>query len=141
MARSLVGCGTKFYGQRDFDPDGSFITTEWVVILSIPLIPLRSLRVQQQGRSKLRFGLGWSWTTDYLINEKLSPSWKQVLCTYGLAIALIAWGAFVLSLIKLHSAIDGNAGLLILVSGVLAILILPRVLRHRAMRRAGVTRK
>ncbi len=49
MPSTLNGIGTKFYGQRDFSPDGSYITTEWFVFIYIPLIPLKSLRVRYQG--------------------------------------------------------------------------------------------
>ena len=45
MAFTYNGIGKMLYGQRDFLADGSFITTEWFVVLFVPVIPLRSLRV------------------------------------------------------------------------------------------------
>lgn len=45
MAFSLYGTGTIFYGQRDFRPDGSYRTTEFVSIFHVPLVPRRTIRV------------------------------------------------------------------------------------------------
>ncbi len=47
MPISIVfgGAGTRFYGKRDELPDGSCITTKWLVALYLPIIPLGSYRV------------------------------------------------------------------------------------------------
>jgi len=45
MPSSVNGCGTRYYGKRRFNPDGSYITTNFVCLLFIPLIPLHSVRV------------------------------------------------------------------------------------------------
>jgi hypothetical protein len=58
MAYILNGIGMTFYGKRDFRGDGSFITTEWVTFLFVPLIPFRSFRVRYQGRGELRYSIG-----------------------------------------------------------------------------------
>ncbi len=49
MAGSVNGIGTTFYGQSEFDSDGSFVTTKWFVIGFLPLIPLSSTRVRGAG--------------------------------------------------------------------------------------------
>ena len=49
MPASLNGCGTTYYGSRDFHTDGSYITTEWIIFLHIPLLPLASFRVLPTG--------------------------------------------------------------------------------------------
>ncbi len=45
MPFTLNGFGTSYYGLSDFLPDGSFVTTEWITALYIPLIPLASYRL------------------------------------------------------------------------------------------------
>lgn len=51
---TLNGFGTTFYGKRDFRADGSYITTEWIVLAYLPLIPIRSLRVSYRGPGERR---------------------------------------------------------------------------------------
>src|SRR5437868_12572761 len=48
MAFAFNGIGTKYYGEADRGLDGSYTTTEWIVILWLPLLPLRSVRVTGQ---------------------------------------------------------------------------------------------
>jgi hypothetical protein len=73
MAYTLNGIGTTFYGQRDFRADGTFITTEWLVLVYIPFIPFRSLRVRYQGPGKHRWHLGFGSSDNYAIYEKCFP--------------------------------------------------------------------
>jgi hypothetical protein len=81
MAFSFQGIGTTFYGERDFHPDGTYITTEWVVFLAVPIIPLRSLRVRYDGPGDPpKFGFGSS--ASYSVYEKGFPNWKQVIYVY-----------------------------------------------------------
>jgi hypothetical protein len=78
MAETWNGFGTKFYGSKDQYPDGSFITTEWIVILLIPVIPIGSMRVFYKGTSyEFR-----RTTSRYLVIQKLSLDWRQVFSTY-----------------------------------------------------------
>ena len=51
MPRNVNGIGTTYYGASDRQPDQSFVTTEWFILLSVPLIPLRSVRVRYLGES------------------------------------------------------------------------------------------
>ncbi len=50
MPWSINGCGTRFYGSREVGPDGSYVTTEWLTFVFLPLIPIRSLRVLPTGK-------------------------------------------------------------------------------------------
>lgn len=83
MAFSINGIGTTWYGQRDFRPDGTYLTTEWFAVLFFPVIPLRSLRMKYTGEKM------------YAIYEVSFPNWKQVLYTYGFVAFMIAWVYFV----------------------------------------------
>lgn len=43
---TLWGTGTRFYGDSEFNPrDGSYITTKWVTLVFVPMIPLGSFRI------------------------------------------------------------------------------------------------
>ena len=44
MAFSLNGIGTTYLGVR-WQPDGTYITTKWVVFVWVPIVPLGSVRV------------------------------------------------------------------------------------------------
>jgi hypothetical protein len=50
MPFTFNGCGTRYYGSRDTGPDGSFVTTEWITFVYLPLFPIRSMRVLPQGK-------------------------------------------------------------------------------------------
>ena len=45
MPFSLNGCGTRYYGRRYEAPAGSYVTTEWLCFVYIPLVPIASYRV------------------------------------------------------------------------------------------------
>jgi hypothetical protein len=45
MGLVFHGIGTAVYGERDYWPDGSYVTTEWFVIAWMPIIPLYSKRI------------------------------------------------------------------------------------------------
>ena len=44
MPRMINGVGTRFYGECDWRRDGSFQTTEWLVLMYVPVVPFKSLR-------------------------------------------------------------------------------------------------
>ena len=95
MPGAICGCGTAYYGKRDFACDGSYLTTEWVTVFLVPLIPIRSMRVRDTGDTSGRwyFVYGWSSRT-YLTYDKQIPSLRQVVSTYlyviGFATLLVA---------------------------------------------------
>jgi hypothetical protein len=59
MPYTFNGCGTSYYGQRDRAEDGSYITTEWVTFVYIPLLPIRSYRVLPVGKGTKRENSAW----------------------------------------------------------------------------------
>ena len=91
MAYNLNGFGTAFYGKRDFRVDGTFITTEWLMLMYIPIIPIRSFRVRYQGPGEHRWYLGLGSSDKYAVYEKRFPHLKQVLYIYGYMTLLAAW--------------------------------------------------
>jgi hypothetical protein len=90
MAASLNGFGTTLYGKRDFQIDGSYITTEWVIILFIPIIPLRSLRVRYEKREASKF-LPTTVDKYSTYGKRMWPNWKQVLSIYSFVIFYAVW--------------------------------------------------
>ncbi len=91
---TLNGFGTTFYGKRDFRADGTYITTEWVVLAAIPIIPLRSLRVRYKGPGERSFPIGIGSSDSYSVFEKTRPNRRQVLFTYGFVCIFVLWAIF-----------------------------------------------
>ncbi len=101
MPATWNGIGTTFIGVRDRNPDGSFLTTEWFVILSFPIFPIRSVRVLFVNSSS-----GWQRsTTKYMVGEKVSLDIKQIILTYFFSISavLVGIGSFLLVLVIFES--------------------------------------
>ena len=48
--RSLDGVVTTALGKTDFLPDASFVTTQWLTLFMIPIVPLASFRVIKSRR-------------------------------------------------------------------------------------------
>lgn len=119
LATSLNGFGTALYGKRDFRPDGSYVTTKWVVFAWIPLLPLNSLRVELMGPGEPTFLPGWS--QRYFVQSSTLPNVKQVACVYLFVFTLFC---VLLALDRLPSALAFLAPA--------ALPFLPWVLRTRA---------
>ena len=45
LANNPLSAFRALHGKRDFEQDGSYVTTEWVSLLWLPLLPFRTLRV------------------------------------------------------------------------------------------------
>ena len=133
MAYTLNGIGTAFYGKRDFCADGTYITTEWITVLYIPLVPLRSMRVRYQGRAEPRFSIGVGSAETYAVFEKTAPRLKQVLFTYGYTWFLITWTSCLISLIV--SFKDPALAFSTLSIGLLLPMLIPWLLRYPARHR------
>lgn len=88
MPYTLNGIGTKYYGKRDVEPDNSFITTEWIVIVYLPIIPIGSFRVQPTGESK---NVIFFSSTQYWV-QRVPFNWTQIRNVYGTTIGI--FGAF-----------------------------------------------
>ena len=68
---------TKYYGATEHGSDGSYVTTNWFVIFYLPILPIESLRVIEEG------------STNYIIYNsqqyrtmKVRLNKKQILRTY-----------------------------------------------------------
>jgi hypothetical protein len=94
MAFVFHGVGTMVYGERDYWPDGSFVTTEWFVVAFVPIVPIISKRISYTRNSDYA-------TFDrsgYWVYETLPLARRQVLSVYVWFVAVLAplllWGTF-----------------------------------------------
>jgi len=56
---TINGFGFKLYGSSDYDPDNdSYMTTHYLVVLFLPLVPLARYRVIRDGNSYAFLGKG-----------------------------------------------------------------------------------
>ena len=129
MAFTFHGIGTMVYGERDYWPDGSFITTEWFVVGWVPLLPVISKRI------------GYTRSSDYAtydasgywVYRNLPLSRKQVLFTYGwfasMITPIVLWANCQNSLAKIFGDEDKAAGLFLLILAI--VLALPYFLRQK----------
>ena len=118
IARSVNGCGTSICGERDFESDGSFVTTKWVVVFFVPVWPLASMRVKVVKN-------GWFKYDSYLVRQSGRPCWKQVACVYSYLLLLL-FTAAILDFLP-------SAATLVMVG---ALCVLPWCLRRLARARA-----
>jgi hypothetical protein len=136
---TLNGFGTTYYGRRDFRADGSYLTTEWIVALYIPSIPIRSLRVSYAGRGEHRPSLGFGSSENYTVYEKrFPPDWKQVLFTYGYVALLVFWASFVGWIAYLHfpHAFGSAFGIVLVFIVCIIPVSIPWILWHFAEKKA-----
>ena len=135
MPTSLHGIGTGFYGKRDYQPDGSYITTEFVIFIGIPIVPLKSLRVRYGGATGIVFPIVHS-EESYTVLATTRPNIKQVLSIYGFAAFMACW---VSGVIWAYGRMEGKLGqtaasaLWYLLCALPALL--PMLLRRAARRR------
>lgn len=91
---SLNGFGTKHYGQRDFRKDGSYVTTEWVVVAHIPIVPISSVRILAPYRNEDELQLPIE--KQYLVCDRTKPNLKQVAFVYAYMLIVIVWVVLVM---------------------------------------------
>ncbi len=128
-------------GQRDFGSDGSYITTEWVVLFFVPIVPLRSFRVTKTTRSGGMNAFVYS-KQGYLA-RKLPLQLKQVFSVYGFLISFI--GLF--TLLVIAGRLERRQGLALpdyaVKIGVVVIMVTPWLvawwLRSRAKKRIAIS--
>ena len=88
MPSSVNGFGTKYYGQRDFRPDGSYVTTNFFCLAFFPVFPIHSVRVIPDPKNSwVPFSKNY-----YAILEKRWPNPLQVLSIYVWAAAAAGVG-------------------------------------------------
>ena len=84
MPSTFNGTGTMYYGEKDIEPDKSFVTTEWIVLFFVPIIPIGSFRVLETGHENIIFGS----STQYLV-RRIPLDWKQIRNVYAVSIGVI----------------------------------------------------
>jgi hypothetical protein len=92
MALLIQGFGTAFVGQRDFWSNGSYLTTEWIVLFFVPVLPLKTMRV----RSVEYENSGFYQKEGYVIHQTMPIHIRQVLSVYAFTISYIAYLSAVL---------------------------------------------
>jgi hypothetical protein len=116
--------GTELIGARDCKPDGSFLTTKWIILFWVPLIPLKSLRIRHVGPRRPRLFGGWS--SGHVVCSEHSIDIRQVALTYAfMALFFVGWAVLEL----LH------AGSVILYSALGAWICLLFFMQWRAKRK------
>jgi hypothetical protein len=116
MPFTFNGIGTALYGKREFQPNGSYITTEWFVLAYVPVLPIGSKRIVNTGKNDVVYN-------SYVILERTPINIRQVLSVY-------AWWAVVVG--SIWAAIELDAGWPC-VAGFL-ILFAPWILRKLAIK-------
>lgn len=102
MPYTINGVGTHFYGSRDEGPDGSYITTEWLVVIYIPLLPLRSMRVLPLA-SDATFPFS---SSQRFMSRPTRLNWRQVLNVYLVLFLIPLVPAALLFLIQLSGCLQ-----------------------------------
>jgi hypothetical protein len=85
MPATLNGIGTTFYGSCDFHLDGSYVTTEWLVLVYLPVLPLRSYRLTP---TEGGFDYGFWRRTTYEVQGRVPLHCRQVMRVYLFIAAL-----------------------------------------------------
>jgi hypothetical protein len=121
------------YGERDYRPDGSFVTTQVFAVAWLPLFPIISKRISYtRNRDYSTYD-----PDGYFVCETLPLDRKQVLSIYGRFVCIIAplvvWDIFQDALTKSLADEDLAAGLCLFCSMVACMF--PYFLRRRAKRR------
>lgn len=142
MPYSFQGIGTMFIGERDYAPDGSYLTTEWFVFLLIPVFPLRSLRVNAApdffgNRSAPAMFPVDAIRESYRVLETRPPCLKQVFAVYAFVLfyaVCLATPFAILSGFRGHISQDlGPAVFTVFVMSMFALpWLVPWLLRRRA---------
>lgn len=117
------GIGTIVLGKRDFRADGTHLTTAWITLLWVPVIPLESYRVLPDEGSSFR------------IRDVLPVNKKQVLFTYAFAATYIF--LVVLALLGL----DKNDSFGALFFCLFAVALIPFGMRRYARRKLGLPKE
>jgi hypothetical protein len=84
------GTGTALYGRRDFMLDRSFVTTEWITLAYLPIIPLISKRISF---TRLDPYHACDRSGHYIV-ELMPLNMTQVLSVYAWAASFVAYCAF-----------------------------------------------
>lgn len=132
---TLNGFGTTFYGQCDYELNGSYVTTNWFVLAYLPIIPLFSARVYYVHTANL------SLTTEYRY-QKVPLHFKQILQTWAFSIVFIVSLFLIIGLIAILQKSFSQITYLVLSTWILAGYFsifwkLPDYFHYRAKLKAG----
>ena len=84
MAFTFNGFGTRYYGTR-WDTDGSYITTKWIVVIYVPIVPLGSVHVLDTG--PVHGSAAYSGQS--MVTQKVALDRKMVARIYGIIAAVL----------------------------------------------------
>ena len=121
--RSLNGIVTTALGKTDFLPDGSFVTTQWLALFMIPIVPLGSFRVMKSKR----------YPEHTRICERTPLNAKQIGLVYLFIVFCAGWLLFVPVLLGEYLL---NAPGWVFMTALLLGLPLPAILPWLARRNA-----
>jgi hypothetical protein len=134
MAFVIHGIGTMVVGERDYWPDGSYVTTEWFVLAWLPIIPLSSKRISYTRNSDYAT---YDTSGGFYVYETMGVDRKQALFVYVWLASVfgpfIVWGVFQDALAKMLGDEDLAAGLFLGFSAV--AFVFPYFLRRWVKRR------
>lgn len=126
---SLNGFGTTFYGECDYQNDGSYTSTYWIILAFIPIIPLYSARIFYTEAAQFS-------TTRHYQYEKIPINWQQVFRIWAFVAALI--GGYLACVIYLDlSLINEQISTVVLIGYPILMLLLPSFLRYQAKKRVA----
>lgn len=91
MAFTFNGIGTSYYGECDFRPDSSYVTTEWASLFYLPLFPLRSVRLIRQRKGDVN-SVAFA-SKAVIMVERIPLHWQQVGRLYGFMGLCVAYVA------------------------------------------------
>ena len=137
MAYHSFGTGTDLLGQQNFDSDGSYLTTKFVVFLTIPLFPIKTLRVRELASQSGLQSLSRQRTETTILDvmSTYPVNWGQTLRVYATALVFVAtfYAAFAVCFYARVSALAASP---IILSAVLVPQFTIGYSRIRASRRA-----
>ena len=84
--RALEGFLSTTLGQTDFRSDGSYVTTQWLSVLMVPLVPRASFRVLEFRHVP---------KGPYKACEEVSLCFRQVFSVYFFVALWAAWALFI----------------------------------------------
>jgi hypothetical protein len=95
MPFTFNGTGTRYYGAREHDIGGTYITTKWIVLFGIPLIPLSSWRVYPMDEERTQdfsalHGREVTQTSQSMHEAPAPFNWRQVLNIYAVTLPSVA---------------------------------------------------
>lgn len=89
MPRTFNGIGTTYYGRRNVDKNGSYITTEFYVVFYFPIFPHGSYRILHRGVGSSKWFLVlWSNSEEFFV-KKLPLNIGQVINVYLTAFSIL----------------------------------------------------